>query len=87
MQVIALVGSAGALAAVSEVLSGLPADLDAAVIVLIHTRCTGDGIDTVLALAVVAFALVTFVVVDADCAGSGINAIFALAIATIGECL
>jgi two-component system chemotaxis response regulator CheB len=36
LRVFALVGSAGALAAVSEVLSGLPADLDAAVIVLIH---------------------------------------------------
>jgi two-component system chemotaxis response regulator CheB len=36
LQVIALVGSAGGLAAVSEVLSGLPADLNAAVIVLIH---------------------------------------------------
>jgi two-component system chemotaxis response regulator CheB len=36
LQVIALVGSAGGLAAVSEVLSGLPAGLNAAVIVLIH---------------------------------------------------
>jgi two-component system, chemotaxis family, protein-glutamate methylesterase/glutaminase len=36
LQVIALVASAGGLAAVSEVLDGLPADLDAAVIVLIH---------------------------------------------------
>jgi two-component system chemotaxis response regulator CheB len=36
LRVIALVGSTGGLAAVSEVLSGLPADLDAAVIVLIH---------------------------------------------------
>jgi two-component system chemotaxis response regulator CheB len=36
VRVIALVGSAGGLAAVSEVLSGLPADVDAAVIVLIH---------------------------------------------------
>ncbi len=36
LRVIALVGSAGGLAAVSEVLSGLPADLDGAVIVPIH---------------------------------------------------
>jgi two-component system chemotaxis response regulator CheB len=36
LQVIALVGSAGGLAAVSEVLGGLPAGLNAAVIVLIH---------------------------------------------------
>jgi two-component system chemotaxis response regulator CheB len=36
LQVIALVASAGGLVAVSEVLGGLPADLDAAVIVLIH---------------------------------------------------
>jgi two-component system chemotaxis response regulator CheB len=36
LQVIALVGSAGGLTAVSEVLGGLPADLDAAVIVLLH---------------------------------------------------
>jgi two-component system chemotaxis response regulator CheB len=36
LQVIALVGSAGGLAAVSEVLSGLPDDVNAAVIVLIH---------------------------------------------------
>lgn len=36
LHVIALVASAGGLAAVSEVLRGLPADLDAAVIVLIH---------------------------------------------------
>ena len=36
--VIALVASAGGLAAVSEVLAGLPADLNAAVIVLIHQQ-------------------------------------------------
>jgi two-component system chemotaxis response regulator CheB len=36
LQVIALVGSAAGLTAVSEVLGGLPADLNAAVIVLIH---------------------------------------------------
>jgi two-component system chemotaxis response regulator CheB len=36
LRVIALVGSAGGLAAVSEVLSGLPTGLDAAVIVLLH---------------------------------------------------
>jgi two-component system chemotaxis response regulator CheB len=36
LQVIALVGSAGGIAAASQVLHGLPADLNAAVIVLIH---------------------------------------------------
>ena len=36
LQVMALVGSAGGVAAVSQVLQGLPADLNAAVIVLLH---------------------------------------------------
>ena len=38
LEVIALVASAGGLAAVSEVLAGLPADLNAAVVVLIHQQ-------------------------------------------------
>jgi two-component system chemotaxis response regulator CheB len=38
LQVIALVASAGGLAAVSEVLEGLPVELNAAVIVLIHQQ-------------------------------------------------
>jgi two-component system chemotaxis response regulator CheB len=38
LQVIALVASAGGLAAVSEVLEGLPAGLSAAVIVLVHQQ-------------------------------------------------
>jgi two-component system chemotaxis response regulator CheB len=38
LQVVAVVASAGGLAAVSEVLGGLPADLGAAVIVLVHQQ-------------------------------------------------